>query len=190
MQSQTGTKQLNGYGMTLTSGSPVWIAAPVTVTNPVNFISFEAQFLSAGSEGLLSVYWNTNELGSLDERVAVSGLHQYTFPLPSFPGDAGLLGFRLDAFSGTNSSVVITNVALGFGGVREPFRLSFTGTQTNGARVLELTGEAGFTYTAESSTNLVDWATIAVLVNTNGSVRFLDSTSTNSPTRFYRALVL
>ncbi|MDO8590680.1 MAG: SUMF1/EgtB/PvdO family nonheme iron enzyme [bacterium] len=185
-----GNVIINGIDFILKTASPAWLLATIPITNKVNLVSFEAQFTSAtGSEGLLSVYWETNVIGSIDERVISKGLRQYTFPLPE-TAEKGTrtFGFRLDAFSAIQSSVTVTNVALGFVGIREPFLLSFTGVSNNGLPVLQLTGPAGFNYRVESSTNLVSWSTIAILVNTNGVVRFVDSTSTNATARFYRAV--
>ena len=51
----------------------------------------------------------------------------------------------------------------------------------------QLNGQAGFTYSLETSTNMVDWNPIMFLVNTNGVVDFIDISSTNAATRFYRA---
>ncbi|MDO8650396.1 MAG: hypothetical protein Q7K33_03780, partial [Candidatus Berkelbacteria bacterium] len=169
---------------------PAWLASTVTITNAVNFISFETSFLSnTGSEGLLSVYWETNVIGSIDERVTLPGIHQYTFPLPE-TAEKGTrtLGFRLDAFSNIQSSVTVTNVALGFVGIREPFYLSFTGKNSNGLPVIQLTGPAGFNYTVEASTDLIDWVTVAILVNTNGTVKFFDRESASYNKRFYRVV--
>ncbi len=190
IKSSTGLNQISATSITLVTGSPVWIATVLEITNAVNLVSFEAEFKSAsGAEGLLSVFWDTNTVGSLDERVTPSGLRVYHFPLPeTVTNGVRMLGFRLDAFSAVQSSVTITNVTLGFSGMREPFTLAVTDTLTNGLPVLQLTGPAGFNYTVESGTNLLDWKTIAVLVNTNGSVRFVDSSATNTTARFYRAV--
>jgi len=190
VQNSTGSKEVTGTGLTLTSGSPAWIAAMVPITNSVNFITFEAKFLSTEAEGLLTVYWDTNVLGSIDERVALPSLRQYTFPLPeTTTAGTKMLGFRLDAFSQTRSSVTITNTAFGFGGIKQPFALTVTGNRFNGSPVFQLTGPVGFNYTVESSSNLSNWTAFATLVNTNGIVRFIDSTSTNATARFYRAVV-
>ncbi len=183
---------IQNLGFTLKTFSPAWLAAIVPITNRINLVSFEASFTSSsGAEGLLSVYSETNVIGSIDERITVPGTRQYTFPIPEIASSVTqTLGFRLDAFSAIQSSVIITNVALGFIGIREPFSLSFTGTNNNSLPVLQLTGPSGFNYRVESSTNLVDWSTIAMLVNTNGIVRFIDQSLTNNATtRFYRAVV-
>ncbi len=180
---------LHNTGLELRTGSPTWLALVLPITNRVNFVSFDAIFTSAsGAEGLLSVYWGTNVISLLDERVTVPGTHQYQLPLPEIvEGETRTLGFRLDAFSTIQSSATVTNVALGFAGVQEPFSLSLSSENTNGSPILELVGPSGFNYRVESSTDLVDWSTAAILVNTNGVVHFIDP---NPPTnhRFYRVV--
>ena len=181
---------IRGVDFTLKTSSPAWLASTISITNKVNLVSFEAVFTSANaSEGLLSVYWETNVVGSLDERVTLSGMHKYSFPIPeTATNGVRALGFRLDAFSAIQSSVIITNVALGFAGVKEPFSLSFAGINANGMPLLELIGPSGFNYAVETSTNLVGWTTVALLVNTNGVVRFVDTSTNNATARFYRAV--
>ena len=135
------------------------------------------------------MYWETNVIGSVDERMTSFGVRRYTFPIPeTATNGTRVLGFRLDKFSVVQSSAVITNVAFGFSGIREPFSLSFVGTKVDGLPLLQLTGPSGYNYTVETSKNLVDWSTVAILVNTTGSVRFVDSTANNATARFYRAV--
>ncbi len=202
--SVSGIIQNNGNGLTITSGGrlqqqsvrkavvssePAWIAISIIVTNVANLISFDAEFLSAKAQGLFMAYWETNAIGSIDERVVLSGLQHYTYVLPSIiTNNSYTLGFRLDSFSNTVSSVSITNVSLSFVGIADPFNLSFSGKDMNGFNLLKLTGPSGFDYSIEASTNLIDWKTMAVLINTNGTVSFVDRQSTNSTARFYRAV--
>ena len=186
--SDTGYVQKYQNALQLFPGSPVWLATVISLTNSVNFVSFDARFVStnSGSRGLLSVFWDANVIGSVDEGAVQPGLQHYTF---AFAGAnaSHVLGFRLDPFTNALSSVIATNVTLGQSGASQPFTLSFAG-ETNGLRVLQLTGQQGFTYTVEASTNLVNWNAIAVLANTNGTVRFIDQSATNAPARFYRAV--
>lgn len=181
---------IRGIDFTLKTASPAWLAATLPITNRVNLVSFEAAFIStSGAEGLLSVYWETNIISSVDERVALSGMRQYQFPIPeTVSSGTRTLGFRLDAFSAIQSSVTVTNVALGFAGVREPFSLSFIGSDANRLPILQLNGPSGYNYSVETSINLTDWKTIAILVNTNGTVRFVDPNTNNATARFYRAV--
>ncbi len=173
----------------VSSVGPAWLASTITVTNAVNFLSFDSRFLSdTGAEGLLSVYWDTNVVGTIDERTASSGIRQYTFPIPKVTNGIGTLGFRLDSFTNTTSSVTVTNVSLGFVGMREQFSLSFAGSGPDGLPTLQLTGQKDFNYTVETSTNFVDWKVFAILVNTNGVVRF-NTAPNNTTAHFYRAVV-
>ena len=169
--------------------APAWLAVGVTVTNAVNFVQFDAGFAGANAgEGLLSVYWNTNQVGMVDERVVSPGLQSYRFALPA-PETNGLftLSFRLDAFNRTASSITVTNVATGFVGVTQPITLAAEGLATNGAPVLKLTGAPGYTYLVQGSTNLLDWTPTALLVNTNGTVLFAEPGPAAKIARFYRA---
>lgn len=191
IKSETGNVIIHGIDyFSLRTASPVWLAMPTVITSAVNFVSFEAQFTSAsGAEGLLSVFWNTNTIGSSDEKVTPTGSKMYSFQLPyAVTNGVGMVGFRLDAFSATQSSVIITNITLGFAGIRGPFSLSPAGTTAEGMSKLELRGPAGFTYAVESSTNLTNWEVTALLVNTNGMVRFTVPKETMTA-RFYRAVV-
>src|SRR5665213_2676219 len=69
---------------------PAWLAVGVRVTNAVNFVQFDAAFTDANSaQGLLTVYWNTNQIGMVDERVATTNLQTYRFELPdTVPGNS------------------------------------------------------------------------------------------------------
>ncbi len=191
VQSPTGTKEIFGTGLALTTDSPAWVAVSLPITNTVNLLTLEAVFTSAkGAEGLFTVYWGTNKIGSLDERVTPAGLQKYTFPLPEVAtsGTTRMLGFRLDPFSNVRSSITVTNVALGFRGLQEPFSLSFTGQLKGGIPILQLNGPKGFTYAVESSTDLINWTTAALLANTDGTVHFTVPNINNAPARFYRAV--
>jgi hypothetical protein len=172
------------------TGTPAWLAVGVTTSNTANFVQFDAEFTSTnGAQGLMTVYWNTNQIGAIDERVESPGLHTYRFALPgAVAGGLYTLSFRLDSFANTASSVTVTNVAIGFAGVSQPLTLRMV-TSINGAPLLELIGAAGFNYLIQTSTNLVDWAPTALLVNTNGTVLLADPTVTNLNQRFYRAFM-
>ena len=169
----------------------VWLAIGLTVTNPVNFVAFDAGFTSTNAgQGLLTVYWNTNVIGMVDERVALATVQTYRFTLPgTFTNGLYTLGFRLDTFTNTTSSITVTNVATGFVGITQPITLDMLLMGSNNTPVLKLTAAPGYNYLVQSSTNLVDWSPTAMLVNTNGSVLFADPAATNCGARFYRALM-
>ena len=171
---------------------PAWLALGVRVTNTINFVRFDSGFTDTnGSQGLMTVYWNTNQIGLIDERVATSGIQTYRFPLPAPPVSSGLytLSFRLDVFTNTDSSVTVTNVATGFVGITQPISLNMLLMGSNNTPVLKLAAAPGYNYLVQSSTNLVDWSPTALLVNTNGAVLFADPAVTNRGARFYRAMM-
>jgi hypothetical protein len=184
----------NGHGVHPNGGGaatnvPAWLSVGLTITNPVDFVQFDAAFTDANSaQGLLTVYWDTNQIGMVDERVASTNWQTYRFALPStVTNDDYVLGFRLDSFNSTLSSVAVTNVATGFAGVNQPLALGVA-LFTNSTPILQLTGASNYNYLVESSTNLVDWTPTALLVNSNGTVFFADPTAKNSSTKFYRAV--
>jgi hypothetical protein len=186
--SSLGVNFLGSGGASLTSDAPAWLAVGVAITNVVNFVQFDAGFTDTNAaQGLLTVYWNTSQVGMVDERVAVASLQTYRFALPGAV-TSGLytLTFRLDSFT-NSSSIAVTNVATGFVGVTQPITLGIS--RTNGAPLVQLTAATNFTYLIQSSTNLVDWTPTALLLNTNGTAQFIDFPVTNSNPRFYRAVM-
>ena len=170
------------------TNTPAWLAVGVSVTNAVNFVQFDAGFMDTNTaQGLLTVYWNTNQIGMVYERVAPTNSQTYRFELPGTVS-SGLytLSFRLDSFN-NSSSIAVTNVATGFVGMTQPITLGIS--LMSGAPLLQLTAATNFTYLIQSSTNLLDWTPTALLLNTNGTAQFTDSAVTNSSTRFYRAVM-
>jgi hypothetical protein len=171
----------------ISTNAPAWLAMGVTVSNAVNYVQFDAAFTDTNAaQGLLTVYWNTNQLGMVDERVAGTNLQTYRLLLPGTVSN-GLytLSFRLDSF-GNSSSLAVTNVATGLVATAPSIALGIS--VTNGRPNLQLTGPTGYNYLVQTSTNLVDWTPTALLANTNGTISFIDLAATNGPQRFYRAI--
>jgi probable HAF family extracellular repeat protein len=191
IESATGSIEKHTNDFVATTGSPVWLAQFVTPTNTVNFVSFDAQFLSVtGSQGVVTVYWDTNIIGTIDGRIVTTERRQYSFPFPRTEGSLSyMFGVRLDPLGATPSSIQVSNVVVGLTGPAQPFQINQTTNSSGGLKVWELTGPSGYEYVAQVSTNLIDWEGIATLRNTNGTVRFVDPSSTNSARRFYRAVV-
>jgi hypothetical protein len=175
--------------VTPTTNTPAWLAVGLTITNAVNYVQFDSAFTDTNSaQGLLTVYWDTNQIGTVDERVVSPGIQTYRFFLPNTAtNNVYVLGFRLDAFNNTSPSIMVTNVETGFVGITTPLTLGIS--LTNATPLLQLTGAANYNYIMQTSTNLVDWTPTALLVNSNGTVLFQDSTATNSATQFYRAVM-
>lgn len=114
IHSSTGTVQIAGTSLAMTTGSPVWSTFSVFLTSPVNLIAFDMDFTSQpGAEGLLGIYWDSSVVGTVDERYALDGWRNYLFQLGDIQEGAHTLSFRLDSFSDTASSIQIENVATG-----------------------------------------------------------------------------
>ena len=192
MQSGTGTILKGNGSLNAYSGSPAWVAAVVEPTNTMNTVAFDAEFTSlAGSQGLVSVYWDADKIGQLDERFTEPGLQHYLFSFPNAAANtAHVLGFRLDPFTNIQAIVAISNIVLNVIGPTEAFTLAVTTNRVDGQAVFQLNGQAGYEYSVQMSTNLAgtNWSYIATLVNTNGVVNFYDPNSAGSTMRFYRAV--
>jgi hypothetical protein len=67
-------------------------------------------------------------------------------------------------------------------------RLTVPLPQPDGSAQFTLKGNAGWTYTVEASTNLLDWAPLGTLIATNAAAPFADAAATNYNRRFYRAV--
>ena len=192
VQSITGTIEKYTDHINLFSGSPVWLSTAIIPTNPVNLVSFDAEFTSGvEAQGVLVVLWDTNTIGTLDERFIEPGLQHYQFSFSKAEAySTHVLGLRLDPFTNVQSSVTLTNVVFNYAGVTQPFSLSITTNAVNNLRVWRLDGEAGFNYNVQASTNLnsSEWTDIAILENTNGAVFFYDADQNIYNQRFYRAV--
>jgi len=139
---------------------------------------------------MLTVYWNTNQIGVADERVDIASMHTNLFFLPETVTDGVYtLSFRLDAFNGTNSSIVVTNLQMGYSGQLNPLRVEIQSAEGSNSMTLTVTGDSGYNYLVQTSTNLNDWLPFALLSNTNGVVQFTDPATTNFNRRFYRAIL-
>ena len=189
--SSSGTVQLYDYGASLTTESPVWLALGITVSNAINFVTFDAQFTSPpNAQGLLSVTWNTNRIGYVDETAVSAGLQTYTFPLPkTYTSGDYVLGFRLDPYTNITSSVSVTNISFGYIGLLTNLISLNILAVTNQTVSLALTAPTGYIYAIEASTNLNVWSPLTDFFNTNTVMNFSDQTATNLSQRFYRGVV-
>jgi hypothetical protein len=122
--------------------------------------------------------------------------YQWAFNSTNIAGATGSTYTRLNAQladAGTYA-VIVTNVA---GSVTssnavlvvaapEPPRFGLISLLPDGRADLLLSGQAGAGYLIQASSNLLDWFTLATLINTNGTLEFIDDPATNAQ-RFYRA---
>jgi hypothetical protein len=131
----------------------------------------------------------TNAIGFVDETMIGQGLQHYTLPCPLATAfSTHILGFRVDAFNNVESSITISNLVLSEVGVSQLFSVSPTTNTMGGLPVYQMTGQAGFDYGLQASSDLCSWTQIGILENTNGAVGFYDPDSTNFDYRFYRVI--
>lgn len=108
---------------------PAWINFQIVTTTHVNFVAFDMAFTgNPGAAGLLTMYVNGAKCGMVDEQVIDPGMQHYQLPTPGelAPGEH-YLSFRLDHFNELESSVVIQNIATGFGQFVLACRTDFDG---------------------------------------------------------------
>jgi len=163
------------------------MATTITDTNSLNFVSFNAEFTSgAGAHGLLTVYWDTNMIGELDEANVQPGMqHYYMAFQDSLPNSAHVLGFHVDPFSQIHSSMILTNIVVGCSGAAQSAILTIS--TNRGLAAYQLLGQPG-TYAVQASSDLLNWTNILYLINTNGSVDFSDQSEDGYIFRFYRSI--
>jgi len=122
--SDTGTATVSPDGtVTLTTGSPVMLTTFLNFDQPADLLSFDFHFLSA-AEGLLSVFFDGNQVLQIDERSVPEGVWNsgdVWFGYDTAPG-THLLLFRLDPYNDLQSAVEISNLQVGF--TPEPATLS------------------------------------------------------------------
>ncbi len=189
-QIEEGLIQNVNAGLFMHDDVPAWLARFMALTNSVNYVAFDAQFVSdPPGGGQFSVYWDSSAIGFSDETLVGTNAGHYVFSFPpAVQNSSHMLGFRLDAPTNAPSTISITNVILGFIGVSEPFSLLLPTNTFNGLPIFQLSGQPGFNYKVQASTNLINWMDMAILVNTNGLVPFIDPDSTNYACRFYRVV--
>lgn len=185
-----GEGQTESTGATTLVVSNAWLAIGVAVTNALDFVEFDAQFLTnTQAKGILSVTWNTNPIGYLDGRGAMPGSQHYIFALTSRTTNGSyVLGFRLDAFSNTTCGLAVTNIVFGSSAFPGPSALAIAVRDPEQGATLTFASEPGHAHLLEGSTDLVNWLPITFFVNTNDSFTFVDRTSTNLNWRFYHVL--
>jgi hypothetical protein len=62
-------------------------------------------------------------------------------------------------------------------------------SQSGGTLQVQFTGADGYAYAVQTSSNLLDWTTIATNCPVNGSFNFVDTPPPGSPRRFYRSVL-
>jgi hypothetical protein len=132
----------------------------------------------ASGSGPLSYQWRRNGAAIPN---ATSGMLQL---LNVQPANSGSYTWSVGNPSGAVTSAAATLTVLA---VPAPPWFDQITTLPDGRLQFRLTGDAGFTYLIEASSNLMDWSPLTNLFNQGGGVEFIDSDSPGAPHRFYRA---
>jgi hypothetical protein len=161
------------------AGSAGKCKAPRIATQP------QSQTVGAGTSALLTV--TATGVGSLS--------YQWQFNGANIAGatGTGLALNNVQLANAGNYTVVVTNA---LGSVSSaPAVLSVTGRPlllgprvgAGGIFIFTLSGTPGLTYQVEVSSNLQDWAPLALVSLITGQADFTDTIPSNSTSRFYRA---
>ena len=176
-----------------------------TMAQIAKFVRPGARRINAGSPpaGLkLLAFYNTNNaqltICGVNSNSTATSLSCALTSLPTIP--------RVDLYYTSSTTNMAydghINVTNGVFSVTVPadsvFTLTYSNTQAyflaptlqNGGVELVLAGAAGFTYQIQVSSNLVNWAALANVVNTNGTAAFTDTNAVGLSARYYRAMLV
>ena len=156
---------------------------PPTITSqPQNLILLagsDATFsVQAGGDIPLSYQWRFNSTG-------ISGATNTSYTRLNVQlADAGLYDVVVTNASGSiTSSIAQLNI------VSRPLLVD-AGLSTNSSFQFTLSGDSGFNYVIEGTTNLSDWLSVATLSNAFGQVLYSDTNFSNAPFVAFRARLL
>jgi hypothetical protein len=117
--------------------------------------------------------WNgTNLDGAVSQTLSLTNVQ---------PAQAGSYSVMVTNAGGSATSAVAVLTVAG------PPVLLNPRTIADGAFTFTIVGAAGLAYLVEVTTNLVEWTPLGSVSNQTGQAAFIDSTSSNSVARFYRA---
>ena len=180
LMSDAGSGAANNVTLTLSDGA----ASALPTTSLVSGIFRPANYTDASSGGdnfpspaPAAPYGST--LSGFNGQPANGTWSLYVFD--DGPGDLG-------SFAGGWSIALSTTNAVASASV-PPSPLQITSVTLDAAGIVQVTasGEAGFTYALEASSDLAGWIQVDLQNNTSGSVVFTEQPTTNS-IRFYRVM--
>ncbi|MDP6634083.1 MAG: PEP-CTERM sorting domain-containing protein [Phycisphaerae bacterium] len=114
---ETGTVVIHPDGLLeLATDLPVWMTTTVDIEEETNLLAFEADFISEeGAEGILQVFWDSELVATIDERMIGDEEETFLFTLSDvFASGTHTLSFRLDPSTAVDSSIVIDNITTGY----------------------------------------------------------------------------
>jgi subtilase family serine protease len=177
--SGTNTFSQIAYVIVTNSAATILSNMPAISSQPQNqvlLVGGNAQFLvQATGASPLTYQWRLN-----NTNIPGASSSKYT-RLNIQPADAGLYNVVV-----TNTFGAVTSSNARLSVVSRPLLVA-AGTSNSAAFALTLSGDAGFNYAIEGSTNLSNWSVLATLTNAAGQIHFVDTNSLNLPFRAFRA---
>jgi hypothetical protein len=189
----------NGLTVNFVMQSNLWLQAnfqetskpTLTVSSPTNnkkLTNALANLIGTTSDNWkVGGVWNQLNGGAWSLASTTNSFTNWTATLTLIAGTNTIKSFAQNwggIFSTTNNlSVISSNTFM--------LQLIFTNTlpmKTNGL-VFSLQLSTGLDGHIQVSTNLTSWATLTNFVGTNSTITFRDPAATNSPSRFYRAVI-
>lgn len=160
-------------------GASVWwtwlapVSGKVVVkTEGSNFDTLLGVYTGSSISNLAEVASNDDDGDNITSRV-------------TFTATAGLnYSIAVDGFNGEIGDIVL-NIAIS----DSPPSFTTAAHLQDGSFALTLLGTAGRNYGIDTSTNLVNWTSLAMLTTTNDLTNFTDRQATNFVRRFYRAVL-
>jgi len=181
-----GTITMNSFGNATIFAGYDGFSAQMLVTSPAPSITSFSGIQNTNKTFQLSF---TGTVGTTNIIEASTNLVNWV-PIATLDNTNGFLQF-LD-ITASNYPVRFYRVMIANAGSTAilPFVwISSQSLQANGVFQFSITGTAGATNIIQASTNLVSWITLQTLLNTNGSIFFVDQSATNSRQKFYRVVI-
>jgi hypothetical protein len=162
------------------------ITAPTAGQKMTNAL---ATFVGTSSDNwkVAGVWYQMNSNAWNLVKTTTNNYTNWTQTLPLVIGTNTLKAYALDLggnFSTTNTlSVISSNTFM--------LQLTFTNSlpMTTNGMTFSLQLSKGLNGHIQISTNLTSWTTLTNFVGTNSTITFRDPAATNSPSRFYRAVI-
>ncbi len=170
----------NNYGAVTSAVATVTVlSVPAITAQPRSQIvpaGTAASFTVAATGGNLGYQWlfNSNAIGG-----ATSTSYTVVNAQTNNGGNYSVL--VTNAIGSVTSSNALLTVSV------VPFQFQSITLLSNGSVQLTLTGVTGGNCSVNISSDLTHWTLLTNLVNSNGTIQFTDSVSTNTSSRFYRA---
>lgn len=173
------------------TGTAAWIEFFVPVTQACNAVYFDFAFQhTAGSENVVSVHWNDEMIGSIDERYFEPAAQSVSLMLPdTYLLGTHSMGFRIDTFAAPASGVMVSNLTFGFiSSITPPVITNIVLSEGEDSSVrISMSSIKGLYYSCSCSSNLIDWLSCGSHLQSSEDTIVIETTNaTGVRSGFYR----